>query len=126
MAQVSYLSSTMVVGNTKGHHFNAKTLKDWAGNLWTGHLGYVSTVKILGRGWFAFKFARAEDALWVLKSPWSIDSTPILFKLWTPLFDAGKEWLDIVPIWVRLPCLPLELWSKEIFKMIGNTLGNFS
>jgi hypothetical protein len=70
-------------------------------------------------GWFTFKFASAEDALWVLKSPWSIDSTPILFKLWTPLFDARKEQLDIVPIWVNLPCLPLELWSKEIFKMIG-------
>jgi hypothetical protein len=41
------------------------------------------------------------------------------------MFDIGSECMDVVPIWVRLPCLPLEFWTKDIFKLIGNTLGSF-
>jgi hypothetical protein len=70
------MSSTMVVGNAQGHCFSAKTLKDWVASLWTRHLGYVSAVKVLAQGWFVFKFAKSEDALWALNSPWSVDSTP--------------------------------------------------
>jgi hypothetical protein len=29
------------------------------------------------------------------------------------------------PYGFNLPCLPLEFWTKKIFKMIGNTLGTF-
>jgi hypothetical protein len=39
-----------------------------------------------------------------------------VFKLWMSLFDTGKECLDVVPIWVCLPCLPLEFWSKGDFQ----------
>ena len=30
-----------------------------------------------------------------------------------------------MPIWVKLPNLPFQLWSEEFFKLIGNTLGSF-
>jgi hypothetical protein len=40
-------------------------------------------------------------------------------------FDASTEKLAITPVWVCLPGLPLILWSKEVFKEIGNALGFF-
>jgi hypothetical protein len=39
------------------------------------------------------------------------------------LFDARKERLDVVPIWVHLPFLLVDFWSREIFSKIGNTMG---
>ena len=31
----------------------------------------------------------------------------------------------MMPIWVKLPNLPFQLWSLPFFKLIGNTLGSF-
>jgi len=114
-----------MVGNVQGRHFNEKTLKEWVASLWSGSLGYVPTVKLLEWGWFIFKFGKNEDAKKVLNLTWSIDSTPIFFKMWMSLFDARKERLDVVPIWVHLPFLLVDFWSREIFSKIGNTLGSF-
>jgi len=50
-------------------------------------------VQSLAKGWFLSKFEKAKDVEWVLKISWSIDSTSILLKKWTPLFDANKEWM---------------------------------
>jgi hypothetical protein len=60
-----------------------------------------------------------------LLSGWSIDSTLVLLKKWEPTFDAATERLDTIPIWVRLPGLPPQYWSKKCFQVIGNELGSF-
>jgi len=96
MARVLDMSFKVLVGNAWGRRFNAKTLKERVASHWTGHLGYVSDVKILA-GWVLYKLSKPEDALWALNKPWSMDSTPILFKLWTPLFDVGRK------VWILYP-----------------------
>jgi hypothetical protein len=107
MAHVMDLSALEVVENARGRIFSAKTLKEWEAMSWEETLGYVLVVKVMARGWFVFKFLKEEDANWVLRSPWSVDSTLVFFKLWIPLFDVGQERLDVIPIWVQLPFLPL-------------------
>jgi hypothetical protein len=42
-----------------------------------------------------------------------------------PFFDAYRERIDELPIWVRLPGLSPECWSWKCFEKIGNTLGTF-
>ena len=49
----------------------------------------------------------------------------MLLKHWTPLFDPETEQIGVGPIWIRLPGLPLQYWSKDIFRRIGNSLGTF-
>jgi hypothetical protein len=39
-------------------------------------------------------------------------------------FNASSSQLEVTPIWVRVPGLPLSFWTKEIFQEIGSTLGN--
>ena len=47
----------------------------------------------------------------------------LLLKRWTPLFDSRTERYDLLPIWVKFPNLPFELWSMDFFRLVGNTLG---
>jgi hypothetical protein len=41
------------------------------------------------------------------------------------MFDASKEHADISPLWVRIPILPMEYWTKKSFTELGNALGSF-
>jgi len=50
---------------------------------------------------------------------------PVLLKWWSPLFDREHEQIGAGLIWVRLPGLPLQFWSEEVFIRIGNALGTY-
>lgn len=49
----------------------------------------------------------------------------IFFKKWTPLFDAQRERLEEIPMWVHLSALAPQLWLADVFISIGNKLGTF-
>ena len=74
---------------------------------------------------FLFKFEILEDANRVLKKPWSIDSTPLLLKKWSPLFDASKERMNVLLIWVRMPRIPIDFWIELRFRELWNAMGTF-
>eukprot|EP01018_Ginkgo_biloba_P010531 Gb_16175 [translate_table: standard] len=76
-------------------------------------------------GWLAFVFRTASNALKVLKGSWSWHSSNLLLKSWSSFFYARKERLDLVLVWVKLPKLPIDFWTLEVFKEIGNALGSF-
>lgn len=61
----------------------------------------------------------------MLENNWSFGKRPILFRRWTPLFDAQKEKTVESPFWVKLPGLPMQFWTDSAFTSIGNTLGKF-
>ena len=44
---------------------------------------------------------------------------------WTPDFDPSQDVPLVVPVWVRLPHLPLHCWNLESLEIIGNKLGEF-
>lgn len=44
---------------------------------------------------------------------------------WTPDFDPTVDVPSVVPVWVRLPNLPMHSWNWESLKHIGNTQGKF-
>jgi hypothetical protein len=46
-------------------------------------------------------------------------------KQWTPCFDTLKEKIDVLPIWVKFPYIPLEFWQERDFRAIGDRLGRF-
>ena len=80
---------------------------------------------MLNRGWFAINLAKEEDLRWIQNKRSHIDHSHVLLKPWHPLFDASKERVDIIPIWVRMPALPLHFWDLYHFKWIGDILGTF-
>jgi hypothetical protein len=72
-----------------------------------------------------FRFQSQVDATKILNAPWCFDSSSMLLKRWTPLFDASHERIDELPIWVHLPGLPVELWTPKGFEYLGNALGRY-
>jgi len=44
---------------------------------------------------------------------------------WMPDFDPSVDVPTAIPVWVRLPNLPVHCWNWESLKHIGNTLGKF-
>jgi len=50
---------------------------------------------------------------------------PVMLKHWSPLFDPEREHIGVGPLCIRLPNLPLQYWSEDIFIYIGNSLGTY-
>ena len=92
---------------------------------WRVILGSVSTVVILVRDWFAFNFGEVELVKKVLARNWSLDHTPLFLKPWDPMFDASRERIDVMSVWVHLSKLPLNYWIDFHFWNIGIMLGHF-
>jgi len=66
-----------------------------------------------------------DDVKNIMDSCWRWGSTMMFLKRWTPFFYAFSKRLDITPIWINIIGLPIEFWSYEVFKEIGNSLGVF-
>lgn len=71
-------------------------------------------------------FRSHEEVECIASLLWSINSTPITFKLWNPLFNVTWERLEVVPISVRLPILQSNMWNDTSFMHLGNSLGVFT
>lgn len=115
----------VLVGRIRGRKYSATRLKTWASEVWGHHLVDAPFVQTSVRGWFALRFARADHTNWVLSSHWHFEHAHVLLKRWTPMFDPETEQIGIGPIWVRLPGLPLQYWSEDIFRRIGNAMGTY-
>ncbi|XP_059315396.1 uncharacterized protein LOC132066006 [Lycium ferocissimum] len=64
-------------------------------------------------GYFLVKFATKEDHELVLYSgPYMLNNRPVIVKGWTPGFNFNDEVLRTIPLWVRLPNLPLSCWVE--------------
>lgn len=44
---------------------------------------------------------------------------------WTLDFDPAVDVPKVVPVWVRLPNLPVHCWNWDSLMHIGNALGKF-
>ena len=108
-----------------GGAFSLQTVVQWVTDSCLDPLGSVPEVVSLTRGCFAFKFMKSVHLQWVLTCSWMLDHSPLLLKPWHPIFDASRKGVDIVPLWVRLLRLPLQYWTEEHLKNIGNILGTF-
>jgi len=49
----------------------------------------------------------------------------IYLNQWTPDFDLSQDVPSVVPVWVRLPHLPLHCWNPKSLEVIGNKLGKY-
>ena len=78
-------------------------------------LGYVPESYALTKGWFVSIFQNSVDACHILKGHWLKDNTPS--------FNAKYTKLATQLIQVKLPGLPPEVWSEEIFELIENAIG---
>ncbi|KAK4350368.1 hypothetical protein RND71_029681 [Anisodus tanguticus] len=75
-------------------------------------------------GWIIFRFESAEDKFKVIsKGPHFVYSTALLLKDIPKCFSFDTQEICVVPLWVRLPSLPLELWNPSALSKILSRVG---
>ena len=55
--------------------------------------------------------------------PYFYNQVGLFIKPWHVGFNPTEELPSRVPVWVRLPWLPLEFWREDIFNLIASQLG---
>ncbi|XP_019246473.1 PREDICTED: uncharacterized protein LOC109226128 [Nicotiana attenuata] len=87
---------------------------------------FVSKPKVYyhNDGFFVVRFKNEEERNEVLYSgPCTIQNRPVITKAWTTDFDFNEEVLKTLPLWVKLPNLPLNCWGMDSLSRIGSGLG---
>ena len=58
-----------------------------------------------------------------MRGPFTIQGVPMVLKDWSPEFNFNRDMLCTLPIWVKLPQLPLHMWDAESLGKIGSVIG---
>ncbi|XP_048494365.1 uncharacterized protein LOC125494696 [Beta vulgaris subsp. vulgaris] len=75
-------------------------------------------------GYFVVKLeSGAERDAILFAGPYLFCEKPIIVKQWVPSFNFHNEVLRIIPLWAKLPNLPLHYWSSDSLSRIGSLLG---
>lgn len=63
----------------------------------------------LGSGFFSVVFESAQDRDKIdEKGPWFMGTAGLFMRPWISNFDPEKEDPSAIPVWVKLPILPME------------------
>jgi len=85
--------------------------------------GQLSTT-FCGKGFYVFLFEnKANKDLVFRNGPYFMGTKGMYLNQWTLDFSQENDIPCVVPVWVRLPFLPLHCWNDETIKNIGNALG---
>ncbi|XP_019246513.1 PREDICTED: uncharacterized protein LOC109226173 [Nicotiana attenuata] len=75
-------------------------------------------------GYFIFRFMSDNDKETLLQNgPFTFNNRPMVLKHWEPDFQMSKEPLQVIPIWVTFPNLPVEYWAPRSLGRIASCLG---
>lgn len=70
-------------------------------------------------GYFVVKVGNPHEKTRLLaKGPYPIANLPLIIREWVAGFNFETEVLKEVPLWVRLPNLPLTCWSGDSLSRI--------
>jgi len=120
------LSERGLVGQFTGLWPSPRTVLRWVERNWNQMVQGKIAIRFCGRGFFTFLFESVEDRNLIFRNgPYFMDSRGLYLNRWTPDFDPEMDVPNAVPVWVRLPHLPLHCWGDESVKAIGNAVGKF-
>ncbi|XP_021767614.1 uncharacterized protein LOC110732003 [Chenopodium quinoa] len=75
-------------------------------------------------GYFIINLKSIDDKNAILCSgPHMFFGKPAIVKAWSDKLDFHAEILRTVPLWIKLPNLPLNCWGAETLSRIGSLLG---
>jgi hypothetical protein len=120
------LADRGLVGQFMGLWPSARTTDNWIQRNWRPLLTNSVTCYAVGRGFFIFEFISQEDRDLIFRNgPYFMGTQGLYLNRWTPSFDPASEVPKDVPVWVRLPNLPIHCWNTSSLQAIGNGLGHY-
>lgn len=90
------------------------------------HCGIMGETEVFYHmeGYFVLRFETGTERDKMLsEGPHMIANRLLIVKEWVTNFCFEKEVLREVPLWIRLPNLPLSCWSGDSLSRIGSVLG---
>ncbi len=92
-------------------------LHNWIHSNWTTSC----QVLLCSKGFFVVHFESQDDYQKILvQGPWFWGRAGLFITPWFPEFDVDNMVVTKMPVWVRLPNLPLPFWHHEVLEDIGN------
>ena len=83
-----------------------------------------ATLNIHESGWLVYKFQNEVDKLAVLRGgPYLVFGRPLILKEMPEYFDFNSAEMSTVPVWIKLPNLPLKCWSLKCLSKIASVVG---
>lgn len=74
---------------------------------------------------YLFRFADLQSKDFALGRPWVVNGQPIAVVEWQSEFVPAADTILSALLWIRLPLLPLEFWTEEIFSSILSVVEEF-
>ncbi|XP_059068774.1 uncharacterized protein LOC131859220 [Cryptomeria japonica] len=102
-------------------------LHKWISQHWDPLISSIVHIYSMVKGFFVAKFENAKDRRKILCEIffYEKDDMPLLAKPWHSDFNPLSKKFNKIPVWVRLPYLPIHLWAASLFEEIGDAIGNF-
>ncbi|KAK1270522.1 hypothetical protein QJS04_geneDACA004225 [Acorus gramineus] len=81
-------------------------------------------VLLKGNGFFLVQFNLEEDMLAVLEGgPWTMSNRPFIIRKWMMESRMEQSQLTSISVWIRLPNLPLHLWTPTGIGKVTSAIG---
>jgi hypothetical protein len=115
-----------LIGQFTGLWPSPKAVDAWVQRNWSPLVKEGIKIHLVGRGFYAFVFDNTEDINLIFRNgPYFMGPQGLYLNKWSPDFDLTQDVPSVVPVWVRLPHLPLHCWNLKSLESIGNTLGKY-
>lgn len=108
------LAERALIGQCTGLWPSPKTTETWVNKNWAPLIKSSVTSYFLGRGSFLFEFTSKDDKdLTFQNGPYFMGPQGVYLNRWMPDFDPVVNVPTVVPVWVKLPNLPIHCWIIE-------------
>lgn len=83
-------------------------------------------IYFIGKCFFVFIFESEKDRNLIFKNePYFMGPQGLYLNKWLPNFDLVQDVPSAIPVWLRLPHLPLHYWNQKSLQIINNGLGKY-
>lgn len=122
MEDVDYLASHALICKFLGIRISLAALEAWIRRSW--QVEGDMDIMLAGNSYFLVNFSCMSDRNRVFEGgPYFYNSVGLFVKPWHPGFNSAEDLPSRVPVWIRLPRLPLEFWREDILRQIAAVLG---
>lgn len=118
----SYWTQHVLICKFLSIRVSLSALESWMRSTWQVEGDF--DILVAGNGFFLVDFSCISDRNRVFEGgPYFFNQVGLFIKPWHGGFNAAEDLPSRVPVWVRLPWLPLEFWREDILQQIAALLG---
>ncbi|XP_057746113.1 uncharacterized protein LOC130965362 [Arachis stenosperma] len=105
-----------------GKSLGFRAMEAWIRRTWSRN-GDLKVIDLTG-DFFLVRFMDEGDYRHALfDGPWQVADHYLLVQRWRPLFQPSNDFVQKIAVWVRIPELPVELYTNKFLWRAGKKIG---